>query len=70
MFYVQLPNTATGACPAGTRAVYRFFHAQTTNHRYTTEITVRNDLATTPGWAAEGYGPGPYYPIMCAVGSV
>ena len=21
----------------------------------------------TPGWTAEGYGPGPYYPVMCAV---
>jgi lysyl endopeptidase len=70
VFYVQLPDTATGACPAGTRAVYRFFRAQTTNHRYTTEVVVRNELADTPGWAAEGYGPGPYYPIMCAVGSV
>jgi len=67
VFYVQLPNTATGACPADTRPVYRFFRAATTNHRYTTEIVVRNELAATPGYTAEGYGPGPYYPIMCAV---
>lgn len=66
VFYVQLPDTATGACPAGTRPVYRFFRSATTNHRYTTEIAVRNELAATPGYTAEGYGPGPYYPIMCA----
>jgi hypothetical protein len=47
--------------------VYRFFRPATTNHRYTTEIVVRNELAATPGYTAEGYGPGPYYPIMCAV---
>ena len=35
VFYVQLPDTATGACPAGTRPVYRFFNTVTTNHRYT-----------------------------------
>jgi hypothetical protein len=67
VFYVQLPNPATGACPVGTRPVYRFFRPATTNHRYTSEIVVRNELAATPGYIAEGYGPGPYYPIMCAV---
>jgi len=67
VFYAQLPDTATGACPAGTRPVYRFFRSATTNHRYTTEIVVRNELAATAGYTAEGYGPGPYYPIMCAV---
>jgi hypothetical protein len=66
VFYVQLPDTVTGACPAGTRPVYRFFRSATTNHRYTTEIVVRNELAATPGYTAEGYGPGPYYPTMCA----
>ena len=49
VFYVQLPNTATGACPAGTRPVYRFFRSATTNHRYTMEIVVRNELAETSG---------------------
>ena len=38
VFYVQVPDAATGACPAGTRPVYRFFNAATTNHRYTTEL--------------------------------
>lgn len=67
VFYVQLPDTATGACPAGTRPVYRFFRSATTNHRYTYEIVVRNELAASPDWTAEGYGPGPYLPVMCAV---
>lgn len=66
VFYLHLPNTATGACPAGTHPVWRFFNALTTNHRYTAEAVVRNDLAASPWWTAEGYGPGPYYPVMCA----
>ena len=57
MFYAYLPNTITGACPAATMPVYRFFNVNTTNHRYTAELTMRNTLATTPGWVAEGYGP-------------
>ncbi len=67
VFYAYLPNTITGACPAATTPVYRFFNVNTTNHRYTAELTMRNTLATTPGWVAEGYGPGPYFPVMCAV---
>ncbi len=67
VFYVRLPDTGTGVCPGGTRAVYRFFNVLTENHRYTIETTVRDELALTPGWIAEGYGSGPYFPIMCAV---
>lgn len=66
VFYVQVPNTATGACPAGTRPVYRYFNAATTNHRYTADLVIRNDTAASRAWTAEGYGPGPYYPVMCA----
>ena len=29
-------------------------------------IVTRNALAASPSWTAEGYGPGPYYPVMCA----
>ena len=67
VFYVPLPDTVTGACPSGTKAVYRFFNQFTENHRYTVEITVRDQLAGSLGWIPEGYGPGPYYPIMCAL---
>jgi hypothetical protein len=67
VFYVQLPDQASGACPAGTVAVYRFFNSRTTNHRYTVERVVRDEMAAVPAvWTAEGYGPGPSLPIMCA----
>jgi hypothetical protein len=65
VFYVRLPDTTTGACPAGTVAVYRFFNTSTTNHRYTTEQVIRDQLNLSPRWTAEGYGPGPFFPIMC-----
>ena len=65
VFYVQLPNTTTGVCPAGTVAVYRFFNTATTNHRYTTEQVIRDEMNASFSWTAEGYGPGPYFPIMC-----
>ena len=67
VFYAVLPDTVTGACPAGMVPVYRFFNVGTTNHRYTAEQVLRNELAVKPGWVAEGYGNGPYFPVMCAV---
>ncbi len=66
VFHLHLPDAATGACPAATRAVWRYFNALTTNHRYTVEAVVRDDLAASPWWTPEGYGPGPHYPVMCA----
>jgi len=66
IYYVQLPNTATGACPAGTKPVYRFLNTAEINHRFTTEQTVAIELSNTPGWTPEGYGPGPLYPVMCS----
>jgi len=66
VFYVQLPNTATGACPSGTTTIYRYFNSATVNHRYTTEVVLRNQMSASSAWTAEGYGPGPWYPIMCA----
>lgn len=66
VFYIALPNTTTGACPTGTVPVYRVFdHRVDANHRYTTDTTVVDQMKAM-GWIAEGYGPGPYYPIMCA----
>jgi len=66
IYYVQLPNTATGACPVGTKPLYRFLNLAEINHRFTTEQTVAIELSNTPGWIAEGYGPGPLYPVMCS----
>ena len=71
VFYIPLPNTTTGTCPAGTNPVWRFFNQLTTNHRYTTDVATRDDMNSNRAvWIPEGYGPGPYYPIMCTpVGS-
>jgi Repeat of unknown function (DUF5648) len=64
VFYIALPNIATGACPAGTIPVYRVWDNRAdTNHRYTTSATVRANMVAL-GWVAEGYGPDQV--IMCA----
>jgi len=46
--------------------IYRFLNTVEINHRFTTEQTVAIELSNTPGWIAEGYGPGPLYPVMCS----
>ena len=71
VFYIPLPDPTTGVCPAGTKPIWRFFNQLTTNHRYTPDVATRDDMNSQPAvWVAEGYGPGPYYPIMCTpVGS-
>jgi hypothetical protein len=66
IYYVQLPDTTTGACPAGTKPIYRFLNTAEINHRFTTERTIAIALSNTPGWIPEGYGPGPLYPVMCS----
>ena len=66
IFYIALPNTVTGACPADTKPIYRFLNLAEINHRLTTEQTVANAHRTTPGWKAEGYGFGPLFPVMCS----
>jgi streptogramin lyase len=58
-FHIALPDSATGACPAGTSPVYRFWNHRPgdTNHRYTTSLQVARQMlgrAYTP----EGYGTG------------
>ena len=66
VFYVQLPDTVSGECPPATLPVYRFYNAGTVNHRYTAERFVRNEMDASARWTPEGYGPGPYFAIMCA----
>ena len=57
VFVVALPDTATGACPAGTVPVHRVFNARRdANHRYVTSATIRDQMVAD-GWIAEGYGP-------------
>jgi len=65
VFYIALPDPTTGACPGGTQPIWRFFNRLTTNHRYTSDHTVRDDMRADPGtWTPEGYGPDSV--IMCA----
>jgi hypothetical protein len=64
VFYIPMPNPATGACPVDTHPVWRFFNGVTTNHRYTTEQVVRDQLRADPSWTPEGYGPDAV--IMCS----
>jgi lysyl endopeptidase len=67
VFYIALPNPVTGACPSGTIPIWRFFNSVVTNHRYTPEVTIRDELRNDPRWVAEGYGPDSV--IMCAAAS-
>ena len=64
-FYIGLPDSASGSCAMGTAPVYRVWdHRSDANHRYTTSTSVVDEMRAL-GWIPEGYGPGPYYPIMC-----
>ncbi|MEO8752760.1 MAG: S8 family serine peptidase [Casimicrobiaceae bacterium] len=65
VFYIDLPNVTTGACPAGDTPVYRLWNQRAdTNHRYTTSIALRNQMLAK-GYVAEGYGPQAV--AMCSV---
>jgi serine protease len=66
VFYIALPDQASGACPFGTIEVYRLYNngmGAGPNHRYTTSPAVRAQMIAQ-GWVAEGYGPNQV--IMCA----
>ena len=64
-FQIDLPDTATGACPSGTVPVYRLWNQRLdTNHRYTTSVTIKAQMIAA-GFVAEGYGPNAV--AMCAV---
>ena len=82
LFYIELPDRLTGACPANTRPVYRFVNqTNQVHHRYTAETDARNCLyyGTNPSsdkdvdcapfagiWLEEGYGTAPDAPVMCS----
>ncbi len=52
-----VPNPISGVCPAGTVPVYRVWNRRPdTNHRYTTDINVRNQMIAK-GYVPEGSGP-------------
>ncbi len=64
VFYVGLPDTATGACDAGMSPVYRVWNNRPdSNHRYLTDRTLRDGMVAAGG-IAEGYGPDQV--ILCA----
>jgi len=64
VFHIALPDTTTGACPAGTKTVYRLWNNRIdSNHRYTADATVKAQMQAR-GYVAEGYGPDAA--IMCA----
>ena len=64
VFYVALPDTTTGACPAGTAPVFRLWNQRIdSNHRYTNSAAVKAQMVAA-GYVAEGYGPNAV--IMCA----
>jgi len=60
-----LPDAVTGSCADGTQPVWRFFNQRTTNHRYTNEVELHDEMQDDPStWVPEGYGPDSV--IMCA----
>ncbi len=57
VFELDLPDPATGACPAGDVPVYRVFNNRVdANHRYTTSRVTRDQMVAR-GYIAEGNGP-------------
>lgn len=63
VFNVLVPSP-DGTCPAGTIPVYRLYNngqGAAPNHRFTTDLTVRNSMLSRPAdkvWIAEGAGVG------------
>jgi lysyl endopeptidase len=65
VFYIQLPDQVTGACPANTQPIWRFYNQITVNHRYTAETVLRDQMLADPAtWISEGYGADGV--VMCA----
>jgi carboxypeptidase C (cathepsin A) len=64
VFYIEVPDRASGACPASTMPVYRVFDNRTdANHRYLTSTDLRAGMQAQ-GWILEGFGPDAV--VMCA----
>jgi hypothetical protein len=65
VFQINLPDTATGTCPAGTIPVYRLWDQRgDSNHRYTASAAMKMQMLAA-GYVSEGYGPDGV--VMCAV---
>lgn len=64
VFQIYTPDTATGACPAGSLPIYRTWNQRAdTNHRYTMDAQVQT-MMMGRGFVAEGYGNPPV--AMCS----
>ena len=64
VFYIEVPDRNTGACPAGTDPVYRVYDNRAdVNHRYLVSLALRATMLAK-GWIPEGYGPDAV--VMCA----
>jgi hypothetical protein len=64
VFYISLPDQATGTCPSATVPVFRLYNNRAdANHRYTADPQVKAQMLAQ-GYIAEGYGPSAT--IMCA----
>jgi len=60
VFAVVMPDAA-GVCPASTLPVYRLYNngqGAAPNHRFTTDMTTRNNMVSQKAWIAEGAGVG------------
>ena len=63
VFYVALPDPATGACPPDEDIngllfllpLFRLWNPGTSDHRYTTDVALREELIAQ-GYVSEGYG--------------
>ncbi|MFO1317536.1 MAG: sialidase family protein [Burkholderiales bacterium] len=56
-FYAALPDTASGACPAGFVPVFRLWNRRAdSNHRYTADPGIKAAMQAK-GYLAEGFGP-------------
>jgi hypothetical protein len=56
-FYIALPDTTSGACPAGNLPVYRLWNQRfDSNHRFTIDSVIKAQMLAR-GYFAEGYGP-------------
>jgi hypothetical protein len=65
VFQIDLPDTATGACPVGTIPVFRLWNQRAdSNHRYTTTAAIKAQMLAA-GYLAEGYGADGV--VMCAI---
>ena len=67
VFRITIPDTVSGACPAGMTPIYRLWNGKVpdVNHRFTTSREIRDQMVAR-GYIREGYGAPPNEVSMCA----